>query len=172
MNGYHLSRAVRYLRERRGTLFPALAGFTAPPPSDSRFPGEYEQTRGVLYGWPSYGCAMTELTELIRNSVEQDWLETTVIVPAGQLTNAQNCLLARGFTPDQVAQVNWNLKPLDGVWIRDFGFRANVRGKPEVIFSARGRAVADQLGAGDGHVSLTDEAGFVVAFAVLMKKGA
>lgn len=59
-----------------------------------------------------------------------------------------------------------------GVWIRDFGFRANARGKPEVIFSARGRAVADQLGAGDGHVSLTDEAGFVVAFAVLMKKGA
>jgi holo-[acyl-carrier protein] synthase len=59
-----------------------------------------------------------------------------------------------------------------GVWIRDFGFRANVRGKPEVIFSARGREVADQLGAGEGHVSLTDEAGFVVAFAVLMKKGA
>ena len=27
-----------------------------------------------------------------------------------------------------------------GVWIRDFGFRANARGKPEVIFSARGRA--------------------------------
>ena len=59
-----------------------------------------------------------------------------------------------------------------GVWIRDFGFRANARGKPEVIFSVRGRAVADHLGAGEGHVSLTDEAGFVVAFAVLMKKGA
>jgi len=57
-----------------------------------------------------------------------------------------------------------------GVWIRDFGFRADERGKPEVIFSARGRAVADRLGAGEGHVSLTDEAGLVVAFAVLMKK--
>jgi holo-[acyl-carrier protein] synthase len=59
-----------------------------------------------------------------------------------------------------------------GVWIRDFGFRADARGKPEVIFSARGRAVADRLGAGEGHVSLTDEAGLVVAFAVLMKKDA
>ena len=59
-----------------------------------------------------------------------------------------------------------------GVWIRDLGFRANERGKPEVIFSARGRAVADSLGAGEGHVSLTDEAGLVVAFAVLMRKGA
>lgn len=59
-----------------------------------------------------------------------------------------------------------------GVWIRDFGFRANARGKPEVIFSPRGRAVADQLGAGEGHVSLSDEAGFIVAVAVLMKKGA
>ena len=59
-----------------------------------------------------------------------------------------------------------------GVWIRDFGFLPNERGKPEVIFSARGRAVADRLGAGEGHVSLTDEAGLVVAFAVLMRKGA
>ena len=48
-----------------------------------------------------------------------------------------------------------------GVWIRDLGFKANAWGKPEVIFSARGRAVADRLGAGDGHVSLTDEAGLV-----------
>jgi holo-[acyl-carrier protein] synthase len=58
-----------------------------------------------------------------------------------------------------------------GVWIRDLGFRPNAWGKPEVIFSPRGRAVADRLGAGEGHVSLTDEAGLVVAFAVLMRKG-
>lgn len=57
-----------------------------------------------------------------------------------------------------------------GVWIRDFGFQANAWGKPEVIFSARGRAVADRLGAGEGHVSLTDEAGLVMATAILMRK--
>ncbi|HUG03886.1 MAG TPA: holo-ACP synthase [Steroidobacteraceae bacterium] len=57
-----------------------------------------------------------------------------------------------------------------GVWIRDVGFLANAWGRPEVRFSPRGRAVANQLGAGDGHVSLTDEAGLVVAVAILMRK--
>jgi holo-[acyl-carrier protein] synthase len=57
-----------------------------------------------------------------------------------------------------------------GVWIRDVGFLANAWGRPEVRFSTRGRAVADRLGAGDGHVSLTDEAGLVVAVAILMRK--
>ncbi len=57
-----------------------------------------------------------------------------------------------------------------GVWIRDVGFMANAWGRPEVRFSARGRAVADALGVGEGHLSLTDEAGLVVAVAVLMKK--
>lgn len=57
-----------------------------------------------------------------------------------------------------------------GVWIRDFGFMPDFRGKPVVRFSARGREVADRLGAGEGHVSLTDEAGLVMAVAVLMNK--
>jgi holo-[acyl-carrier protein] synthase len=57
-----------------------------------------------------------------------------------------------------------------GVWIRDVGFIANAWGRPEVLFSERGRAAADRLGAGEGHVSLTDEAGLVVAVAVMMKK--
>jgi holo-[acyl-carrier protein] synthase len=57
-----------------------------------------------------------------------------------------------------------------GVWIRDVGFIANAWGRPEVRFSPRGRAVADRLGAGDGHVSLTDEAGLVVAVAILTRK--
>lgn len=57
-----------------------------------------------------------------------------------------------------------------GVWIRDVGFLPDPRGRPEVCFSSRGRAVADQLGAGGGHLSLSDEAGLVFAVAVLMKK--
>ncbi|MGH8244514.1 MAG: holo-ACP synthase [Steroidobacteraceae bacterium] len=57
-----------------------------------------------------------------------------------------------------------------GIWIRDLGFLADRRGKPEVIFSVRGRSVADRLGAGEGYVSLSDEAGLVMAFAVMMKK--
>ena len=57
-----------------------------------------------------------------------------------------------------------------GVWIRDVGVAANAWGRPEVIWSERGRALRDRLGAGEGHVTLTDEAGLVVAVAVLMRK--
>lgn len=57
-----------------------------------------------------------------------------------------------------------------GVWIRDVGIAANGWGRPEVVWSERGRAARDRLGAGEGHVTLTDEAGLVVAVAVLMRK--
>src|SRR5580698_7391546 len=56
-----------------------------------------------------------------------------------------------------------------GVWIRDVGVVQNAWGKPEVVFSARGDAVRRNLGIGEGHVTLTDERGLVVAVAVLMK---
>ena len=54
-----------------------------------------------------------------------------------------------------------------GVWVRDCGVAQNAWGRPEVIWSERGRRVADSLGAGRGHVTLTDEAGLVLAVAVL-----
>lgn len=60
----------------------------------------------------------------------------------------------------------------NGMWIRDVGSVPDGLGQPQVIFSARGRSVCDRLGVGDGFLSLTDEAGLVVAVAVLMRKGA
>jgi holo-[acyl-carrier protein] synthase len=56
-----------------------------------------------------------------------------------------------------------------GVWIRDVGIVQNSWGKPEVVYSARGARVRDSLGIGEGHVTLTDEAGLVVAVAILMR---
>ena len=56
-----------------------------------------------------------------------------------------------------------------GVWIRDVGVVQNSWGKPEVVFSERGERVRRGLGIGEGHVTLTDEAGLIVAIAVLMK---
>jgi holo-[acyl-carrier protein] synthase len=56
-----------------------------------------------------------------------------------------------------------------GVWIRDIGILQNAWGKPEVIYSARGERVRRRLGVGEGHVTLTDEAGLVVAVAVLLR---
>jgi holo-[acyl-carrier protein] synthase len=56
-----------------------------------------------------------------------------------------------------------------GVWIRDVGIVNNDWGRPEIIWSQRGRGVCDRLGIGDGHVSLSDEAGLILAFAVVMQ---
>jgi|SRR6185295_1612012 holo-[acyl-carrier protein] synthase len=58
-----------------------------------------------------------------------------------------------------------------GMWIRDVGVVQNSWGKPEVIYSERGQRLRDQLGIGDCHITLTDEAGLVVAVAVLLKSG-
>lgn len=58
-----------------------------------------------------------------------------------------------------------------GMWIRDVGIVNNERGRPLIIFSPRGRDVCRALGVGEGHVSLTDDAGLIVAFAVVMQAG-
>ena len=54
-----------------------------------------------------------------------------------------------------------------GVWIRDVGVVQNAWGRPEVVYSPRGEKVRRELGIGAGHVTLTDEAGLIVAVAVL-----
>jgi holo-[acyl-carrier protein] synthase len=56
-----------------------------------------------------------------------------------------------------------------GIWIRDVGVVQNRWGKPEVVYSERGHELRQRLGVGEGHVTLTDEAGLVVAVAVLMR---
>jgi len=56
-----------------------------------------------------------------------------------------------------------------GVWIRDVGIINNEWGRPLVIFSERGLRVCRELGVGESHVSLTDDAGLVMAFAVAMR---
>src|SRR5580704_14935158 len=55
-----------------------------------------------------------------------------------------------------------------GMWIRDVGTVQNEWGKPEVIYSTRGECMRRKLGIGEGHITLTDEAGLVVAVAVLL----
>lgn len=59
-----------------------------------------------------------------------------------------------------------------GMWIRDVGVLNNTWGRPYLIFSERGRRTCERLGVGEGHVSLTDDAGLVIAFAVVMKANA
>src|SRR6266852_6140014 len=110
--------------------YPELAGFTDPPPMTSRFPTESEQTQGAMYAWPSYGAQMSPLTELIRNSVQQDGYETTVMATAASRGPAEATLRIRGFDDDMISRINWFIVPLDGIWIRDFG--------PEVLIAPDG----------------------------------
>jgi holo-[acyl-carrier protein] synthase len=57
----------------------------------------------------------------------------------------------------------------NGIWVRDVGSVPNALGQPQVVFSDRGRAVCERLGVGEGFLTLTDEAGLIVAVAVLLK---
>jgi len=54
-----------------------------------------------------------------------------------------------------------------GVWLRDVGILNNDWGRPIIVWSERGSRVCARLGIGSGHVSLTDDAGLVMAFAVV-----
>jgi holo-[acyl-carrier protein] synthase len=57
-----------------------------------------------------------------------------------------------------------------GIWIRDVGVAANEFGRPGIIWSERGQQVRERLGIGEGHLTLSDEAGLVVAVAILMRR--
>jgi len=59
----------------------------------------------------------------------------------------------------------------NGVWIRDVGIVNSPWGRPEIIWSERGQKRCAELGIGKGHVSLTDDAGLIMAFAVVMQAG-
>ncbi|MFK7889032.1 MAG: hypothetical protein AB8G16_19410, partial [Gammaproteobacteria bacterium] len=52
------------------------------------------------------------------------------------------------------------------IWVRDIGIVHNDWGKPDVVFSERGVKVCRELGVGKCHVSLTDDGGVVMAYAV------
>ncbi len=55
-----------------------------------------------------------------------------------------------------------------GIWVRDIGIVPNERGRPDVVFSERGERVCRELGVGSCLVSLSDEGGFALAYAVAL----
>jgi holo-[acyl-carrier protein] synthase len=58
----------------------------------------------------------------------------------------------------------------NGMWLRDSGTVPDSLGQPQVIFSDRGARKCRELGIDGGHLSLTDEAGLILAVAVLMRR--
>ena len=86
-----------------------------------------------------------------------------------ELTQRRERFLAMRFAAKEAIVKAMGTGFAHGVWIRDVGVVQNAWGKPEVVYSERGERVRQGLGIGEGHVTLTDEGGLVVAVAVLMK---
>jgi holo-[acyl-carrier protein] synthase len=105
-----------------------------------------------------------------------DRLAARILMPAemAQFERAKRPLrfLAMRFAAKEAIVKAMGTGFAQGVWVRDVGIVQNAFGKPEVVYSARGDAVRRRLGVGEGHVTLTDEAGLVVAVAVLERAAA
>ena len=56
-----------------------------------------------------------------------------------------------------------------GIWIRDVGVYQESSGRPLVLFSDKAKQKCEELGAGEAFISLSDEDGFVVAVAVMLR---
>ena len=56
-----------------------------------------------------------------------------------------------------------------GVGYNEVGWVQDARGKPELVFSPRLAGWMREQGAAGGHVSLSDEGDFVLAFVVLLR---
>lgn len=56
-----------------------------------------------------------------------------------------------------------------GMWLRDVGCCQHASGKPYPVFSDKAEQLRAERGAGQAEISLTDEAGLIVAFAVMLK---
>ncbi len=56
-----------------------------------------------------------------------------------------------------------------GVWVRDVGVAPNALGRPDVVYSPRGQLKRDALGIGEGYLTLSDEGGFIIANAILLR---
>ncbi len=57
----------------------------------------------------------------------------------------------------------------NGVWVRDVGVAPNPLGRPDIVFSPRGLLKCEALGIGEGYLTLSDEGGFIIANAILLR---
>ena len=111
----------------------------------------------------------------IKNSIERfgDRFIDRLLMPAEReqlaRTKRPERFIAMRFAAKEAIVKAMGTGFAHGIWIRDVGVVQNAWGKPEVVYSERGEVVRRKLGVGDGHVTLTDEAGLIVAVAVLMR---
>lgn len=124
-----------------------------------------------------YGIGIDVLEARRMRATFKRWGERIV---ARLLLPAERAQFARTRRPERFLAMRFAAKEAivkamgtgfaNGMWIRDAGVLPNRLGRPGIIFSGRGRRLCDELGIGEGHLTLSDEAGLVVAVAVLMRK--
>src|SRR4030095_13294573 len=150
---HHCARGVR--RSRRGRARHARA--------DGRFPY-------MIYG---IGVDVLEAAR-VKKTLERFGSRFTehLLMPEEQAqlakTKRPGRFIAMRFAAKEAIVKAMGTGFAHGVWIRDIGVVQNSWGKPEVVYSERGEVVRRNLGVGEGHVTLTDEAGLIVAVAVLL----
>ena len=119
----------------------------------------------------------TDVLEAQR--VEKTWLRFGEHFARRLLLDEERVLFAKAKRPVRFLAMRFAAKEAivkalgtgfaNGVWVRDVGMVPNKLGQPQVVYSERGRAVCQKLGVGEGHLTLSDEAGLIVAVAVLMR---
>jgi holo-[acyl-carrier protein] synthase len=126
-----------------------------------------------------YGIG-TDILEMQR--VERTWQRYGDHFARRLLLDEEYALFARSKRPVRFLAMRFAAKEAvvkalgtgfaNGIWIRDVGMLPNRLGQPQVIYSARGSALCRKLGVGEGHLTLSDEAGLIVAVAVLLRAAA
>ncbi|HEU4617677.1 MAG TPA: holo-ACP synthase [Gammaproteobacteria bacterium] len=120
----------------------------------------------------------TDIVELER--VERTWARFGDAFARRLLMDEEYALFASHKRPARFLAMRFAAKEAiakalgtgfaNGIWVRDVGTVPDRLGQPQVVYSTRGHAVCARLGVGDGHLTLTDEAGLVLAVAVLMRR--
>lgn len=78
--------------------------------------------------------------------------------------------LAKRFAAKEAAVKAIGLGFRRGLGLRDIGVRHDRNGRPELEYSARALALLRELGIGDSHLSLADEAEHAIAFVTLLQR--
>ncbi len=118
--------------------------------------------------------------DVVRQSrVDKVWKRFGTRFPDRVLLDAEREYLSRTANPARFLAMRFAAKEAvvkamgtgfaHGIWVRDVGSVPDHRGQPQIIYSPRGEAMRERLGIGDGYLTLTDEAGLVIAVAVLLR---
>lgn len=75
--------------------------------------------------------------------------------------------LAKRFAAKEAVAKALGTGLAQGLVLREIGVGHDARGKPVIVLGDRARALWQREGAGEGHLSLSDDQGYALAFVVI-----